>query len=66
MNILKSSPGHVVGAQFRGDGDFVCVCVCVCVCVLVCVVEEVGWGTIVRKGFKEMEALSCFLKESGF
>ena len=33
MNILKSSPGHVVGAQFRGDGDFVCVCVCVCACV---------------------------------
>ena len=46
--------------------EILCVCVCVCVCVLVCVVEEVGWGTIVRKGFKEMEALSCFLKESGF
>ena len=47
------------------DGDFECVWVWVCVCV--CVVgEEVGWGTIVRKGFKEVEALSCFLKESGF
>ena len=47
------------------DGDFECVCGCGCVCV--CVVgEEVGWGTIVRKGFKEVEALSCFLKESGF
>ena len=43
------------------DGDFECVCVCVCV-----VGEVVGWGTTVRKGFKEVEALSCFLKESGF